>query len=229
MFDLKGAYGTIVELDYSGTADWNPHGIRPATRFVLHLPGDPITPACRLTTFRAHDEQEGVHWPHKVGDVCLILFLGIDAPIAIACNTSDDIELPDDAETVGSFTLYGHTIRFEEEGLTIQTEDEKAILLKDDYISIAHPEGQTVVLDGDGNISVTVPGDLGAEIEGSVDITAQGTVTIGGKLGVELNTENKISLKTLGLLAGIVNDATHKVCYITGAPIGASQTVEAGS
>lgn len=229
MFDLKGAYGTIVELDYSGTADWNPHGIRPAARFVLHLPGDPITPACRLTTFRAHDEQEGVHWPHKVGDVCLILFLGIDAPVAIACNTSDDIALPDDAETVGSFTLYGHTIRFEEEGLTIQTEDEKAILLRDDYISIAHPEGQTVVMDGDGNISVTVPGDLEADIDGSVDITAQGTVTIGGTLGVELNTENKISLKTLGLLAGIVNDATHKVCYITGAPIGASQTVEAGS
>lgn len=238
MFKTYLTFGTVQELDFEGSASWNPHGYKPAARVLLHMPGYPMSPACRIMGFRAH-AVEGVWWPHKVGDTVLVAFLErSDAPVIISGLWADENAQPENCDgTNARLVLHGHQIAFEEAGLTIQTQDGKAILLKDDYISIAHPAGQTVVMDGDGNINATVPGNLEADIEGnleaeidgSVDITAQGTVTIGGKLGVELNTENKISLKTLKAIAGIINRLTHPVCYLMGTPIGASESVEAGS
>ena len=238
MFKGYLAQGSIEKLDYQGNASWNPLRIKPAAIVSLHLPNNPSTPPCRILDYRAHNKA-GIHWPMKIGDKVLVLFMDrADAPMIIGSGYHDGNEPPDGAdEKTGILYLNGHRIGFWENGISIETSDGKAILLRGDDLSIAHPQGQSVVMDKDGNIRVTIPGDLDMDldgdmdldIEGSVDISSEGEVKISGKLGIELDTENKISLKTLKQIAGIINELTHPVCYITGAPIGGSETVEAGS
>lgn len=242
-------HGMVVDVDYTGTAPWNPRGYIPSARVNLEDVQKMKSRACRVLTIGAR-ANEGIWWPLVVGSIVTVAFAyGFNTPAIIGSFWSDDQSTPPGTlATHVRMKFGGHQMELDKEtlgGVRITTADGKQVLLADGVVKVKHESGTSVNMASNGSMQVniegnetrtvdgdsteTIDGNQSADVSGNVSIDCEGLVTVDGKLKVSLKSETQITLETLKALSGIMTEITHPVCVLTGLPLGVSEDCEASA
>lgn len=226
--------GEIIEVDCFGDAEWNDRHWKPAVKVRVILDNglvDDFPVPCRVSIPGAKDNA-GVWLPPAIGmRVPVYFFETLFRPyVTLDGFYVDGYMNPPDEATETNYVVKhgGHTFIIEngEDGsyILLKTENGNKIkIISDESAIIIETDGGNRVVLDDESDTITIKTD-----EGAIRMTAKKDVIITGKLGVELSSDVKISLKTAGILRGILTEDTHPVCIVTGAPIGGHPDIKAG-
>lgn len=211
---------TIREVDCFGEAEWNKRKFIPAVLVdVVSESGawlDYNVP-CRVKCFGAN-KNAGIWLPPTVGMRVPLYFFGSILSPYVDLNGfySDKFALPPDEATETNMVIkHGNHV------IILDTED------GENHIKIKHESGTETIFKDNGDLDVVIKGNLEASIGGSLAVKAN-EVSIHGNLYVELSSDNRITLKTAGMLRGILTEATHPVCHLMGTPITGHPDIQGG-
>lgn len=233
-------FGIVMEVDYSGDAEWNTHGFKPGAQVIIIDHTQIDSPPCRVMTIGA-TAGEGFWWPLCKDQVVIVSFLlGMDTPVILGTLWSDrQGTLPSEAdENTVVMKFGGHKFLVSKAalaaGIKLETAGGLKVLMEESgetkTLTVEHPMGTKAVMNQDGDLNATVKRDLVADVTRNVDVEALGTATVYAHGKAKVQSDDSIDLEKTGqALAGILTALSHPVCMLMGTPNGASQSVRGSS